>query len=252
MHDRSGLASRVFPPGGPGAADRPGDPPPVLLLHGFASDGGADWVETGVVAALTGAGRTVVVPDLRGHGDSPAPAAARECGARAAAEDIVAVLDGAGVETFDVVGYSLGARLAWELPGAAPGRVRRAVLGGLSPAEPFAAVDVAALHRAVRDGAEPEDPFTSMIAGLVRSKGERAAGLALCVEGLRDTPFEAGPWGGTTPPVFVAGQGDVMTRGIERIVDLVGGAELVTLPGDHLQVLAGAGLRDTIVRVLEQ
>ncbi|MEV4189013.1 alpha/beta fold hydrolase, partial [Streptosporangium canum] len=107
------MASRVFPP------DRPGDSPPVLLLHSFASDGAADWVETGIVAALTGAGRTVVVPDLRGHGDSPAPAAAHECGARAVAEDIVAVLDGAGVTAFDVVGYSLGARLGWELPEAA-------------------------------------------------------------------------------------------------------------------------------------
>ncbi|SFK41620.1 alpha/beta hydrolase fold [Streptosporangium canum] len=246
MHDGSGLASRVFPP------DRPGDSPPVLLLHSFASDGAADWVETGVVAALTGAGRTVVVPDLRGHGDSPAPAAAHECGARAVAEDIVAVLDRAGVTAFDVVGYSLGARLGWELPAAAPGRVRRAVFGGLSPVEPFAAVDVAALHRAVRDGAEPEDPFTAMIAGMVRSCGERAAGLALCVEGLRDTPFEAAPWGGPTPPVFVIGEDDVMTRGIERIVSLVGGAEPIIVPGGHFQVLGGAAFRDTIVRVLGQ
>ncbi|MEV8638496.1 alpha/beta fold hydrolase [Streptosporangium sp. NPDC051023] len=247
MQDRQGLASRVFP------SDRPVDLPPVLLLHGIASTGNGDWVETGTVAALNEAGRTAVVVDLRGHGDSPAPASAAETVAGAQAQDILAVLDEAGVETFDLVGYSLGARLAWAVAEAAPHRVRKVVLGGLSPVEPFAAVDIAALHRAVAEGVQPEDPFTGMIAGMVGSRGpERAPGLVLVVEGLAATPFEPKEWPGQTPPVFVVGQDDMMTRGIERIVDLVGGAELVTVPGDHFGVLAGAEFRGTVVRALGQ
>ncbi|MEV7008275.1 alpha/beta hydrolase [Streptosporangium sp. NPDC051022] len=241
------MSSRVFSP------DHPVDLPPVLLLHGIASNGNGDWVEPGTVSALTDAGRTVVVVDLRGHGDSPAPVSAAETGAPAQAEDVLAVLDGAGVETFDIVGYSMGARLAWAVAEAAPGRVRRAVLGGLSPVEPFTMVDVAALHKAVAEGVQPEDPFTGMIAGLVGSRGpERAPGLALVVEGLAGTPFEPKAWPGTTPPVFVVGQDDMMTQGIERIVDLVGGAELVTVPGDHFGVLTGAEFRGTVVRALGQ
>ncbi len=247
MQDRQGLASRVFSPGSPV------DLPPVLLLHGMASSGNGDWVEPGTVSALTDAGRTVVVVDLRGHGDSPAPASADEANAVAQAEDVLAVLDKAGVETFDIAGYSLGARLAWAVVEAAPNRVRKVVLGGLSPFEPFAAVDIAALHRAVAEGVQPEDPFTGMIAGMVGSRGpERAPGLALVVEGLASTPFEPKSWPGETPPVFVVGQDDMMTQGIERIVDLVGGAELITVPGDHFGVLTGAEFRGIVVRALGQ
>ncbi|MEV6121218.1 alpha/beta hydrolase [Streptomyces sp. NPDC052077] len=244
MQSRTGLTVRTFTPGSPSGK------PPVLLVHGFGSDGGRDWVETGIAAALADAGRTVLVPDLRGHGQSPAPAGAAEAGADAQARDLVTVLDESGAGEFDVVGYSLGARLAWELPAAAPGRVRRAVLGGLSPAEPFEAVDVAALHRAVADGTPPADPFTGAIAGMVGAHGERAAGLALCVEGLRGTPFAPGSWDGATPPVLVVGEQDMMTRGIERVAGLVDGAELITVPGDHLQVLAGEEFRRTVLEVL--
>ncbi|MBB5939329.1 alpha/beta fold hydrolase [Streptomyces zagrosensis] len=244
MRSRTGLTVRTFAP------DQAAARPPVLLVHGFGSHGNRDWVETGIARALAAAGRVVIVPDLRGHGDSPAPLAADEVAAPAHVTDLVAVLDEAGADTFDVVGYSLGARLAWELPKTAPGRLRRAVLGGLSPVEPFEAVDVAALHRAVAGGAEPADPFTAAIAGMVRAHGARAAGLALCVEGLRSTPFTPRTWAGRTPPVFVVGKDDAMTRGIEQVVDLLDGAELVTVPGDHLEVLAGAAFRRTVLEVL--
>ncbi|MVO90550.1 alpha/beta fold hydrolase [Streptomyces sp. p1417] len=241
---RTGLAVRTFTPG------RASDRPTVLLVHGFGSDGHQDWVATGIAPALAEAGQAVIVPDLRGHGDSPAPSAAGEAGATALVADLLAVLDEAGAGTFDAIGYSLGARLAWELPTAAPGRLRRTVLGGLSPAEPFEAVEVAALHRAVADGTEPADPFTAMIAGMVRAHGDRAAGLALCVEGLRGTPFAPRSWTGDTPPVFVVGKDDMMTRGIERVVDLVEGADLVTVPGEHHEVLAGAAFRRTVLEAL--
>ncbi|MER7211150.1 alpha/beta fold hydrolase [Streptosporangium sp. NPDC000239] len=247
MQDRQGLASRVFP------SDHPVDLPPVLLLHGIASDGETDWVAPGTVAALNDAGRTAVVVDLRAHGASPASDSAEEAGAPAQARDILAVLDEAGVETFDIAGYSLGARLSWAVAEAAPERVRRAVLGGLSPVEPFTMVDIAALHKAVAEGVQPEDPFTGMIAGMVGSRGpERAPGLALVVEGLAGSPFDPKGWPGQTPPVFVVGQDDMMTNGIERIVGLVDGAELLTVPGDHFGALTGAEFRGIVVRALSR
>lgn len=244
MQSRTGLTVHAFTP------DQAAGAPPVLLVHGFGSDGNRDWVETGIVRALTAAGRTVLVPDLRGHGESPAPATAAEVTAPALVGDLVAVLDEAGIDTFDLVGYSLGARLGWDVPAAAPGRVRRALLGGLSPAEPFEAVDVAALRRAVAEGTEPADPFTGMIAGMVRAHGPRAAGLALCVEGLRSTPFVPQVWDGQAPPAFVVGADDMMTHGIERVAALVAGAELIRVPGAHHEVLAQDAFRRTVLDVL--
>ncbi|MDI3387798.1 alpha/beta fold hydrolase [Streptomyces sp. B-S-A8] len=244
MRSRTGLTVRSFTPA------RAGELPPVLLVHGFASDGVQDWVETGIARALTEAGRSVIVPDLRGHGSSPAPSAAREVDAPGLVTDLVTVLDEAGADTFDVVGYSLGARLAWELPEAAPGRLRRAVLGGLSPAEPFEAVNVQELHQAVADGTEPTDPLTSAITNLVLTHEARAAGLALCVEGLRSTPFTPRSWSGRTPPVIIVGKDDAMARGIERVLDLLGAGELITVAGDHHEILGGAAFRPTVLEVL--
>ncbi|MFB7470203.1 alpha/beta fold hydrolase [Kitasatospora sp. NPDC056184] len=243
------LAVRIITPE-EGDAGGVGGRPPVVLLHGFASDGESDWIAPGTAAAIAATGRTVLVPDLPGHGASPDPADAAEAGAGALTARLLAALDAAGVGEFDLVGYSLGARLAWEFPAAAPGRVGRVVLGGLSPFEPFAGVDVEALHRAVAGGGEPADPFTGMVAGLVRSRGERAAALARCVEGLRNTPFAPGHWAGRTAPVVVVGADDVMTRGIESIVAPLDGAELVTVPGDHLGALAGAEFRGVVLKAL--
>ncbi|MER6670896.1 alpha/beta fold hydrolase, partial [Amycolatopsis japonica] len=95
--------------------------PPVLLVHGFASDGHTDWITTGWPAALTAAGREVVIPDLPAHGSSPAPAGS--LGAAAITAELARLV--ADLSEVDVVGYSLGARLSWELPAQAP--VRRLV-----------------------------------------------------------------------------------------------------------------------------
>ncbi len=56
------------PPGAPRAAL-----PPVLAVHGFASSAAGNWQRTGHLDALTAAGRTVIAPDLRGHGESDRP-----------------------------------------------------------------------------------------------------------------------------------------------------------------------------------
>ncbi|MUN41294.1 alpha/beta fold hydrolase [Actinomadura litoris] len=243
MPDTAGLAVRTLTP------DAPAEAPPVLLVHGFGSDGAGDWIDTGVAAALTAAGRTVIIPDLRGHGASPAPESAAEATAPALAADLLAAADAAGAATFDIAGYSLGARVAWAVAAAAPDRVERSVLGGLSPVEPFTAVDIEALHRAVREGAQCPDPFTAAIAGMVSAHGDRAPGLALCVEGLRDTPFAGGAWDAKVLPVFVVGENDELTRGIDGLAGSLG-ARLVTVPGAHHEVLGGPHFRDTVLDVL--
>lgn len=47
-----------------------GEGPTVLLVHGFASNGKVNWVDTGWVEELVEAGYRVVTIDNRGHGKS--------------------------------------------------------------------------------------------------------------------------------------------------------------------------------------
>jgi len=78
-----------------------------------------------------------VAVDLPGHGSCPVAAGRDLVGAIIAA--MVATIGATGEEQADVVGYSLGARLAWSL--AATGRERRLVLDGLNPIDPIAGDD---------------------------------------------------------------------------------------------------------------
>lgn len=122
-----------------------GHGPPVLLLHGF-SGSGLSW------AGLSGLGGRfrALVPDLPGHGmtgwdaieaaerteptDAPPAAAPVEHDARPrasverTADDLARIVGRLGADRPDVVGYSLGARIALRLAIAHPEAVGRLVL----------------------------------------------------------------------------------------------------------------------------
>src|SRR5262245_10804358 len=104
---------------------------PVVLVHGFASNAAVNWVHPGWVATLTRAGRRAIALDLRGHGASTKlydPAAYHSA---VMAQDVGALIDHLGLPNADVMGYSMGARIAAFLALAQPQRVRGLILGGL-------------------------------------------------------------------------------------------------------------------------
>jgi pimeloyl-ACP methyl ester carboxylesterase len=102
------------------AAHGPEDGTPVLLLHGFP-DSGRVWRHQ--VPALSDAGFRVVVPDLRGYGDSDKPTSVEAYKASRLIGDIVGVLDHLGLGRAHVVGHDWGASLAWGLTLFVPDRV---------------------------------------------------------------------------------------------------------------------------------
>jgi pimeloyl-ACP methyl ester carboxylesterase len=97
---------------------------PVLLLHGFP-DSSHGWRHQ--VPALVEAGMRVIVPDLRGLGESDKPAAVEDYSIGRSLADMIAVLDALSVERAHVVGHDWGAGVAWTLAAFAPERVERLV-----------------------------------------------------------------------------------------------------------------------------
>jgi pimeloyl-ACP methyl ester carboxylesterase len=86
-----------------------GQGPPLLLIHGLGSSGHA-WLP--VRGALAG-GRRLIVPDLPGHGASPAEA---DSGTFAGlVRSLAQWLEAEGLTGVDMVGSSLGGRLVVEL-----------------------------------------------------------------------------------------------------------------------------------------
>ncbi|MEU4807361.1 alpha/beta fold hydrolase [Actinosynnema sp. NPDC023587] len=222
--------------------------PPVVLIHGFAANGTSDWPAERWAAPLAAAGREVVVVHLPGHVGGPAVGTPDEV---TTAHLLRRIAEGVGATEVDVVGYSLGARLAWDLAASGAVRVRRLVLGGLSPMEPFGAVDLAAARAAVQGGPPPADPLTGMITGMVSGEGQDAGSLLNLVEGLAREPFDPAGSAPEVPTLFVAGEQDPMVRGIDQIVARVAGARLQHVPGDHFGALAGDEFRAAVFQFLE-
>ena len=98
--------------------------PPVLLLHGYPQTH-VCWHH---VAPALAEEFTVVVPDLRGYGDSSCPTAGDEhvgYTKRAMAADMVAVMEALGFESFNVIGHDRGARVTYRMALDRPEAVTR-------------------------------------------------------------------------------------------------------------------------------
>lgn len=108
-----------------------GDGPPIVLVHGFASNRGMNWRTPGWYGTLTGAGRQVIAIDMRGHGESSKPHQQEAYEEGELARDIVRLLDHLGHDQADVMGYSMGGFITMRLLHDDHARVRRAVLAGV-------------------------------------------------------------------------------------------------------------------------
>ena len=107
-----------------------GEGRPVVLIHGFFSTGNVNWVRYGHAARIAGRGYRVVMPDLRGHGDSAKPHDVSAYPPDVLADDGFALIEHLGLTDYDLGGYSLGARTTVRMliRGARPAR---AVVAGI-------------------------------------------------------------------------------------------------------------------------
>jgi haloacetate dehalogenase len=109
-----------------------GSGPPLLLLHG-APQTHISWRLVAPELAKT---HTVIVPDLRGYGDSSKPADTPDHGnyaKRAMALDQIEVMKHFGFEKFPVVGHDRGGRVAHRLALDHPGAVTRLAVLDILP-----------------------------------------------------------------------------------------------------------------------
>ncbi len=96
-----------------------GDGPAVIFCHGFP----AIWSSwKAQIEAVVAAGFRAIALDMRGYGESSAPAEADLYTPYETVGDLVAVLDAVGVETATVVGHDFGANVAWNAAMMRPDR----------------------------------------------------------------------------------------------------------------------------------
>ena len=83
---------------------------PLILIHGYFSTAMVNWVRYGHAAKIAARGYRVVMPDLRGHGDSAKPHDPSFYPRDVLADDGLALVEHLELTDYDLGGYSLGAR----------------------------------------------------------------------------------------------------------------------------------------------
>lgn len=99
----------------------PRDGETVVLLHGYPEDSSA-W--SLVAPRLHDAGFRTLAPDQRGYSPGARPPGAASYAIGRLVDDVVALLDAAGLDRAHVVGHDWGGGVAWEIARRRPDRVR--------------------------------------------------------------------------------------------------------------------------------
>lgn len=225
-----------------------GEGPPVLLIHGFASNGRVNWQSTGWVKFLVEAGRQVIVIDNRGHGESEKLYDSGAYDASEMAADARRLLDHLGIWQVDVMGYSMGARISAFLTMNDPERVRRLIMAGMADnvIRGFGrgdAISAALLTdkpqeltgepRAFRRFAEKTGGDLKALAACMASRGHKiTADMLSAIE---------------HPVLVVAGDADDVAGPVAPLVALMKNASGVELPGrDHMSAVGDKGYKQAV------
>jgi pimeloyl-ACP methyl ester carboxylesterase len=227
-----------------------GDGSPLILLHGAMGTIDSCFANLLPVLAAT---RQVVAIELQGHGhtaDVDRPLSYQQMAA-----DTAVVMEALGIETADLVGYSLGGAVALELAMQHPGRVRRLVFAGGTSYRPDGLYPEAL--------AEPEsgaDDLTGSVwhQAYLRVAPDPSAWPVLVAKnneldrtfaGWTDEDIKAI----TTPALLIIGDSDIVRpEHTMKMFRLLGGGvigDMAGLPASQLAVLPGTshiGLLDRV------
>jgi pimeloyl-ACP methyl ester carboxylesterase len=208
---------------------------PLILLHGFMG-AGSHWLEQGKLDALAEQGYRVVLPDLRGHGESAKPHDPASYPRDVLADDGLALVEhlGLGDGDYDLGGYSLGARIVVRMlaRGAKPSR---AIVAGQGLAKVSGPQSGGTTHRvltALVDGVELEpDSSDARMANWISTHGVDPRALVYMMDSLVSTPEDA--LRRITIPTLVA-IGDQDERAdADELAALLPDARFIRVPGGH-------------------
>lgn len=243
IHTSRGRTRKEFvraPDGVSIAFELMGEGRPIALLHGF-SDSRQSWLEAGYVDHFLDQGWQVVLIDIRGHGDSGKPRDPQAYQAQRRAADVVAVLDAAGIQRADMMGYSMGGLVAMATAGLHPGRVGALIVNS---AHPFAQ-NLEPIRTAIAERIEPWLAHVEALGGKL-SEETRKRLLANDLDALRacvasDRPDSSGTLSAVRAPVLaIAGSLDPECEAVRNLAAMVGGEFLLLEGRNHIGAFLSA------------
>jgi pimeloyl-ACP methyl ester carboxylesterase len=225
---------------------------PLVLLHGLMGSG-ALLAGQGLVPHLAEHGYRVILPDLRGHGDSGRPHDPACYPADVLADDMLALIAHLELDDYDLGGYSMGGKLVLRLL-ARGARPARAVVGGQGLDALDAESDRTNGHRrvlaAVADGvALPAGSPEEATAEWIRQSGVDPRAVGLVLGTFVATPADAVRQV-AVPTLIVVGDRDSRGTSAPSLADLLPHGQLVVVPGDHITALAAPEFTAAVLQFL--
>ncbi|WP_026606633.1 alpha/beta fold hydrolase [Methylocapsa acidiphila] len=228
---------------------------PILLIHGFASNHAVNWYFPQWVKTLTEAGRRVIAFDNRGHGRSEKFYEPEAYGPTRMAEDARALLDHLDLETADVMGYSMGARIAAFLTKAHPNRVRSLILGGLG----HYLVEGGGLSPGIAEAMEAPsldnlvDPIERQFRAFAEATKSDLRALAACARGARQLLSKADLAQIDLPVLVATGSLDEIAGDGSKLASLFPAGHALDLPGrDHNRAVGDKAYKSGALEFLDK
>lgn len=229
-----------------------GEGRPLVLIHGYFSTAMVNWVRYGHAGKIADRGYRVIMPDLRGHGDSARPHDPAAYPHDALADDGFALIEHLGLTDYDLGGYSLGGRTAMRMlaRGAKPGR---AIVAGMGLDGILNTAGRGGYFRRVLTNLgsfERGTPEWLTEAFLKTVQGDPVA-LLNVLDTFADTPREAVE-AIAMPVLIVAGKDDDDNGSAEALADLLPHGRHGVIPGNHMSAVTRPELGIAIAEFLSE
>jgi pimeloyl-ACP methyl ester carboxylesterase len=215
-----------------------GEGRPVVLIHGYFSNAEVNWLKYGHAAAVAAKGFRVIMPDLRGHGQSARPHDPAAYPPDVLMHDNLALIAHLGLTDYDLGGYSLGARTTVRMlaNGAGP---RRVVLSGMGLAGIVDTGGRGGYFRRVLTSLgsfERGSPEWLTEAFLKTTGGDPQALLGV-LETFVDTPLDA-VRSIAQPTAVICGVEDQDNGPAADLAEALPSGRLIEIPGGHMSAVA--------------
>src|SRR6202035_45239 len=169
------------------------------------------------------------------------------------AADVAALLDHLGLGRADVMGYSMGARIAAFLALRDPQRVRSAVFGGLGRKliDGTGVPDEVADALLARSAAAVSDPRARMFRVFAEQTKSDLRALAACMRGSGQTLTRAQVATIRVPALVAVGSNDVIAGSALELATLLPAGQALEIPGrDHMTAVGDKVFKQGVLSFL--
>jgi pimeloyl-ACP methyl ester carboxylesterase len=219
-----------------------GEGRPIVLLHGAFMTIEMNWGQLIPELSKT---RKVIAIELQGHGHTPF--SDRKLDFATLASDVEGVMNHLKVDSADVVGYSMGGSLAYQLTIQSPKRVKKLVIISSTYKSSGWMPEVTNAFKSMKPELFTNSPFKSAYDAVAPDKTKWTKFLEQMIAFV-GTPFDMGDANIakiTSPVLIISGDNDGLDK-IELIktYQLLGGAvcaDFGAMPKSHLAIVPSQG-----------